>query len=573
MGAKISKFVIPDSCYPSYQYTKRHAATIIDDYTEVRLRILQNQKPVIDKETRTDITLRVSEPLDKKLLLHPADFVLRASKKCRIHVENIGKTFALLYSSYFANSTVIAIERFGVEENEPVPLFLLLAEDKEDMAGFENRVLKNMQVCLKENVNVKICEMLERDIILQMKKVYEDLEKVQCYIENQQKTANHQKTIGIPCSCSNEKGSCKCYGSIIEEIKRLQADITGLVKRSKVPEDQKPQLNTDIEIEVDRKVIDAFLKTSQSIDHCGYNLDTLYIFVSEKYPSEKLKANIEKTMTELCIKNFRIVSSHVDDYSNPASGSGVVVKTMKGNETISLSGTLAGFGRLERNESLVAIMSRHLAKCSMDRRLYIQNEHGLNCVTGDIMNQLFQNPKAVRNILRDENGDSADTALVPAGTSNEDENQKIYVDMAFAYIDNNDEPVCDTMYRTDKGKPVAGRPCALDPKKLFRLPVYIWGHATGLGHGIIAMSKTFPVNDSGNHLLMIEDKKGNTFCKEGDSGAMVCADDPDNYGDKVQLVSIVMGAVVGEKGKYQTVKIREGLEYIADEIGENISMC
>ncbi|XP_053382516.1 uncharacterized protein LOC128549570 isoform X3 [Mercenaria mercenaria] len=253
MGAKISKFVIPDSCYPSYQYTKRHAATIIDDYTEVRLRILQNQKPVIDKETRTDITLRVSEPLDKKLLLHPADFVLRASKKCRIHVENIGKTFALLYSSYFANSTVIAIERFGVEENEPVPLFLLLAEDKEDMAGFENRVLKNMQVCLKENVNVKICEMLERDIILQMKKVYEDLEKVQCYIENQQKTANHQKTIGIPCSCSNEKGSCKCYGSIIEEIKRLQADITGLVKRSKVPEDQKPQLNTDIEIEVDRK--------------------------------------------------------------------------------------------------------------------------------------------------------------------------------------------------------------------------------------------------------------------------------------------------------------------------------
>ncbi|XP_053382507.1 uncharacterized protein LOC123541488 isoform X2 [Mercenaria mercenaria] len=564
---KVSKYDVPDSCYPRYQYTKKHAATIKDDYIELKRRILQNQKPVIDKNTQTGILLYVFEPFKKTVSLRPANLVLRAHETCRTQQmsTHFGKELSQLYSVCPADSTVVAIERFGVEEQEPAASLLLLAEDKDDMAGFENNIASGIQVCLKEKVNVKICEMLERDILRQMEKVYKDLDKVRCDIENQHKTGNLQKSIIMPCSCLSDKGCCKCFERTIEEIKRLQADITGLVKRSKVPEDQKPQLCTDIETKVDQMVIDALKETSQSIDHCGYNLDTLYIFVDEKHPDERLKMDIEKTMSELCISKFRIVSSHVNVYSTPVSGSEVVVNAM--TEKGIKKATLTGFGRLTENNNLVAVISRHLAIKSIDKKLYIKN--GSKYLTGDIMKELFEAQNESNDIIYER-----------AGASNEHERPtqsvvypKICIDMAFASISEKDEHACDTRYRTDENRLVKGRLCAFDRKQMIRLPVYIWGNATGLGRGIVSMSDIVPVNESDKHLLMIEDTKGKTFCKEGDSGAMVCADDPDNYGDKVQLISMVMGAVQGEKGKYQTVKIKEGLEYIAGEIGENIDMC
>lgn len=51
-----------------------------------------------------------------------------------------------------------------------------------------------------------------------------------------------------------------------------------------------------------------------------------------------------------------------------------------------------------------------------------------------------------------------------------------------------------------------------------------------------------------NHIIVEDRHKGIAFCQAGDSGAIVCAENPDNYGEAVQLISMVVGENINTTG-------------------------
>ncbi|KAH3794385.1 hypothetical protein DPMN_147918 [Dreissena polymorpha] len=83
---------------------------------------------------------------------------------------------------------------------------------------------------------------------------------------------------------------------------------------------------------------------------------------------------------------------------------------------------------------------------------------------------------------------------------------------------------CKTRFKTVTGKEMHGQLLySKECKEWVGTPVYIWGAKTSLGLGTISAVDL----ETPNGLLMtINDRiEGESFCKPGDSGAMVCATD------------------------------------------------
>lgn len=281
------------------------------------------------------------------------------------------------------------------------------------------------------------------------------------------------------------------------------------------------------------------------------------VFVDLKNPEEKLTKDIKKVLKKHGIKKCSVVSSFINEYGC-ASGSKAEVKPT-GNDSFKYYGTLGGYVYVDDKEKLAALISRHVAKTSCDGRVDISNE--ACSVHGQIMPEVYTEECSRREAA----------AVTRSNTVH---------DAVLAYIDEEDKDNCNFNYITENREPVPGIQCQLQSLK--RLPVHIAGAKTPLGLGKVAISKCDEVQQAlarEDSYVYVEDRKRSQgldpkpFCKEGDSGSMVCTHDPDTNGERVQLISIVMGEVFGEAGLYCTVKLKDTLEQIEKETGRTLSLC
>ena len=282
---------------------------------------------------------------------------------------------------------------------------------------------------------------------------------------------------------------------------------------------------------------------NKSIESCGYCCSTFQINVRTEDISENLKKDISVIMKSHGISNFKILSSGIREFSTCHVGQRIAVKDVSGYRY----GSLGGFAKTssEDTERKWAIFSDHLIKESIDGKVYVATDTSDHDYIGEVLKEKEQ------------------------GGGN-----KSYLDIAAASLQNDID--IDSNFVTEDGDSVPGKPCLYDPERLRGLRVHIKGAATPLGRGIITMPEQFPVNSDNlddNYIIVENRNKDEAFIQEGDSGAIVVAENPDKYGEEVQLISMVMGERLGQKGSYTTVRLDKGLEHLKSMTDKDFHMC
>ncbi|XP_053388795.1 uncharacterized protein LOC128551886 isoform X1 [Mercenaria mercenaria] len=372
----------------------------------------------------------------------------------------------------------------------------------------------------------------------------------------------------------------------IESIERLYDEIVGMFNRSNLPKKEFPSLSYKMNNKIDEKVGNLYVifhfilgrevgsmkkniisillfssrirfvtsmkcliliiydfcfcfdfqlliklqQMSDVIQSCGYRFSTFQVYTKDGFCSEDLNKNVKALLEEHGITEYSIVSSDINTFSTCHVGKKIAVKKTNDRK---VCGTLGGFAHTSSGESerTWALISRHVASCSSDGNLYVEN--GKDRMVAKIMKQIH-----------------------------EGETEKQYLDIAAACLENDAETGYDTRYITEENITVQGKLCNYDTEKLRGLPVHIKGASTPLGLGTVTIPEQSSVQnyDLGENYIVVEDREENgAFCKEGDSGAMVCAEHPDKYGEEVQLISMVVGENCGRKGSYTTVRLDKGL--------------
>ncbi|XP_053390398.1 uncharacterized protein LOC128553290 isoform X2 [Mercenaria mercenaria] len=346
------------------------------------------------------------------------------------------------------------------------------------------------------------------------------------------------------------------------KFQRFLGEMIGMYKRSKIPDDLKPPLD-DIPKET---VMNDLYTISSSIQGYSYRFHTrLQIFVS-KDSIDRLKPEIVQTLEKHGIKqgDFDIVPpiDDVSHYNKIHSGARV--------ERDTLYGSLAGFVSMQREQSedLCAIASKHI----LDGQRSVELTNDEIRITADVIPETAP-------------GD-----------------QQMVYDISVAQIRTEDKIYCEGRFRNESGTFMKGKMCSYDDDQLNCQNVHIYGASTPRGQGIISMTQynqrteneeTNPnrehevkeqmnlntesedreesnINngheDQKKTYIVVEDREGGKpFCAEGDSGAMVCADDED--GNHVQLISTVMG----ESGKrYTTLRLTKAIAKLEEQTESQI---
>lgn len=285
---------------------------------------------------------------------------------------------------------------------------------------------------------------------------------------------------------------------------------------------------------------------SESIESCRHRFSTFQVCVDADNISEKLKCDIEKKLKAYHITDYSIISSRVKQLVNVQVGSKVSAGC--------LTGTLGGFARTseETSNRLWVLTSRHLANLSSDGKLYIEDK--AEVFSAKIMEQLKDYQQT--------------------GT---------YLDIAAASLKEGVENNCNTLYITENKTRVPGKLCEYDFAKLRGLKVHFCGASTELGLGTITIAEQHSVQPGGvaENYLIVEDREPEEsdtrdkvkFCEGGDSGAIVCAESPDNYGEEVQLISMVQGEELNKEGSYNTVRLDKGLEELSFLAKKKFELC
>ncbi|XP_060598082.1 uncharacterized protein LOC132751890 [Ruditapes philippinarum] len=326
-----------------------------------------------------------------------------------------------------------------------------------------------------------------------------------------------------------------------ELIERLHTEFVGIFNRSILPNNEKPCFAENL-YKIDKTMLQELKMISHLIRSCGYRWGTFQINVNDEYISDDIKKGIDTLMKTHNITKYSLVKVGINQCSTCHVGQGVKVEYG--------AGTLGGFAKTssEESERAWAILSRHVAQRSSDRNLYIANDE--KTYIGKVMKEVI-----------------------------EDEANKQYLDIAAASLQR--DISFDSRYITEEGSPVPGKPCDYDTDKLRGLNVHIKGATTRLGLGTITMPEQIAVqtdNLDENYIIVEDRHKGIAFCQAGDSGAIVCADNPDKYGEEVQLISMVVGENINKPASqrqrsYTTVRLDKGLEQLKSLTEKDFHMC
>ncbi|XP_053391934.1 uncharacterized protein LOC128554661 [Mercenaria mercenaria] len=251
---------------------------------------------------------------------------------------------------------------------------------------------------------------------------------------------NRFKTVKKREKCDNskpQKSIAVLSKEHIESIERLYDEIVGIFNRSNLPETEFPNLRYKMNNKIDEKLLIKLQQMSDVIQSCGYRFSTFQVYTKDGLCSEDLNKNIKALLEEHGITEYSIVSSDINTFSTCHVGKKIAVKDMNDRK---IYGTLGGFAHTSSGESerTWALISRHVANCSSDRNLYVEN--GKERVVAKIMKQIH-----------------------------EGETEKQYLDIAAACLENDAETGYDTRYITEENIIVQGKLCNYDTKKTSRL--------------------------------------------------------------------------------------------------------
>ena len=219
------------------------------------------------------------------------------------------------------------------------------------------------------------------------------------------------------------------------------------------------------------------------------------------------------------------------------------------------SASLGGFALKGKTEDLSLLVARHFADDG--KPIYVRDNEGKKRIFAHI--------------------------IEPSGT----EKRNASLDIAAGLVLKKERSFCHTMFKDRCGTPLPSRLSmieqAADIEWLKGLPVHIWGAKSSPGLGKI-LHPDFYVEGM-KRLVKIQDMHPEhngeivPFCKEGDSGAIVCADDPD--GEDVHVVSMVSGSSnyiekqsnPNIKGEYLSIRLKDGLLQLEEVHGDTFRLC
>ena len=159
------------------------------------------------------------------------------------------------------------------------------------------------------------------------------------------------------------------------------------------------------------------------------------------------------------------------------------------------------------------------------------------------------------------------------------------LDIAAAIIDETFASQCDKMFKDDKGK---GKLCKLydsgsNNSSFLPTIVHCHGPQTGLGFGEIFLKKyslascNIRNEQEDGKLMLLTDRtpfSGEPFCKLGDSGAIICAND--KRGKYVHIIAMLMGKMDSRNSDvnhYLAVQLKSGLEQMGKRYNLQFKLC
>ncbi|XP_060580519.1 uncharacterized protein LOC132737267 isoform X2 [Ruditapes philippinarum] len=565
---------VPVKCFPRYQYMLNRRNNLAERYN-VLMRKYKLDNCTLNAVNDDNIRLLFCKSVNSKNHFPGIELVVPRHLDTikRIYIgRNFRERLTLTEDKCFLlliGGDTLTYDNLKLLKDLPVSTFLLLKDIKgknilsEILLGFGN-----IDLCLEENISPVLTKHLERYALTGMRDACDNLIFLLTGISSGEPgvSETEQKTKAKDTSnrCSNRLGPAKNrkerlydanIGRVseqsqiptdipetdINQIERLHDEFVGTFNRSVLPEDEKPYF-ADKLYKIDKTILHKLQEQSNFIESIGYRCSTLQVNITSYPISDELKTNIERIMEEYNIKRYAIVSSGIQKYLTCHVGKKVKIEYEKGK---CISGTLGGFATTssEESERTWAILSRHVVKGSFDRKLYIANDE--QTYIGKVMKEV-----------------------------KEETTDKQYLDIAAASLKR--EISVDPSYITEEKVLVPGKQCFYDADNLRGLNVHIKGASTELGLGTITIPEQIAVQNDNldeNHIIVEDRHGGNAFCKAGDSGAIVCAENPDKYGEEVQLISMVIGENINKKGSYTTVRLDKGLEQLKSLTGKEFHMC
>lgn len=274
---------------------------------------------------------------------------------------------------------------------------------------------------------------------------------------------------------------------------------------------------------------------------CGYRFNTLDIYIKDTLTDEE-KLLSEEQIRVLTMENgiasyvVRTEQSTITQFSEISVGTKVTSKLER-------SASLGGFAKSGDKQEPSLLLARHL--------------------TDD------GKPVFVHNCM----GEKSVIAYVPKPKNNMEDDAPL--DIAIANVLQKVSVKCETQFKDHEGVALASNLMHFEENDVLwmkGLPVHIWGATSSPGIGTIIIPDYYI--EGMKRLVKIEDRhpvdleRSQPFSAKGDSGAIVCADDPD--GQVVHVISMLMGSSnFAEtnrdntvKGQYLTLRLCDGLRQL-----------
>lgn len=335
------------------------------------------------------------------------------------------------------------------------------------------------------------------------------------------------------------------------EIESLYNESMAMYKRSKVPEFERPreslQKPTYLKEEVAKEIINV-----NGVTGCGYRFSTLDIYLKDSL-TEK-----ERKTTEGQLKSV-IERNKIERYELRTEHKLMKLSSVGSRVSGKIEGptaTLGGFAKRGKSKVLCLLLARHFAE--NHTQLFVETNSGKE--------QIAVVLKPVNNAERGS------------------------MDISAADVTKKLQTKCSTQFKDQYGDSKESSLTEFEENEidfLKYLPVHIWGAASSPGLGIIIIPDYYVPGMTGlEKLVKIEDRSSIEsgpiahFAQDGDSGSIVCANDPS--GEKVHVISMLMGSVhlqssspdSQQKDQYLTFRLKDGLNQLQRERnGEVFEIC
>ncbi|XP_045182461.2 uncharacterized protein LOC123541121 [Mercenaria mercenaria] len=345
-------------------------------------------------------------------------------------------------------------------------------------------------------------------------------------------------------------------------IESLLAEMTVLFRTSCVPEDEWPNFKVYKERKVDEQLQTDLFNISPAVKGMGYRFDRFVICIEEAKDMDdydSILKSIGSVMDGSGVEDYTVeeISKELKPYSCDVR---VGAKIETGGPDDLVCGTLGCFAFMTDDscEKTCALISKHVATCG---NRFFCPDYGitmLNNPLGHVVTATVQDTGLdIAALLLDER------VRICAKYKSEDpdfDSGLLQCKLHDYTEDSNDEILSSGQQ------------------------VYIWGATSKPGKGVITIP-TYKIDGMENGLILIEDRsvrKGEIperFCKPGDSGAVVCAED--RRGEFVHAVAMLMG-ILNEhalkkdpttRGKYLSVPLSTGLQELTKRTGYSFELC